>query len=353
MTSISAAIFTSIDYTASNFSFSMAKLLTDDFKILFSSIAALYVVISLTFIMIGHGNGKEVILSIILIALISSALNSNNFYKNSIQTITQTPLKVSGFIIDTAFQNEILIESNEPSQFKMFYALDKMFVRMFDVCNQLTPEISIFNIGLDLIFMFIVLIVIFSLYAVMHVSYLCLIVISTICIHALIAIGGPIIFLSAFKCTRSVFYGWIKAIMSYGLITIFATIMLSFSIKGVHASIGKLELLDNGAEFGEYAISFLHAALWIAIAIVTILKSPDLAAALTGTYPGSTVNITSGLAKTAGLAAGAYMGGAKLAASKVLVPSMTAGIGKAASAGFPGATRAYSALKGINGPATR
>jgi type IV secretory pathway VirB6-like protein len=137
-------------------------------------------------------------------------------------------------------------------------------------------------------------------------SYLVLIIIAKVMIYILFCVGPIFIFCFCFKGSRGYFKSWATALLNYGLIIIFASLIVGLMANTIDLAV--TQLLSYGDQFDFFGL-FFKAEYWklffmCLLGIGLLLKVPDIAASLSGGQAGSTAGITGALSAVGGAATG-------------------------------------------------
>lgn len=244
------------------------------FKPLAVVILTIYIIIVSWILLTGRSEkGKELFITVLLTTFISGIVFSYGVYKSWIMdTILFQSFKIQGFFLT--------MDGSLPSHF--FSGVDKTFELFYGQMGKIWEGTSILSSdGTLTMFVIIVLSVIFGA---LYMVYAVLVIFSTFAIFVFFVIGGIPLFLAIIPKTRFIFYAWLRAILNYALIPIFAAIVMAISIKFLNASIEDLMKLDIRKN-GVLNLAVGNAMFIGVLAIFFHLKAPEFAAALTGGQP--------------------------------------------------------------------
>ena len=244
------------------------------FKPLAIIILTIYIMIVGWIILSGKSEkGKELFITVLLSTFITGIVFSYGIYKSWIMdTILLQSFKIQGFFLT--------MDGSLPSQ--VFTGVDKTFELFYGQIGKLWEGTSIFSSdGTLTMFVLIVLSVIFGT---LYLVFAVLVIFSTFAIFVFFVIGGIPLFLAIIPKTRFIFYAWLRAILNYALIPIFASIVMAISIKFLNAAIEDLINLDIRKN-GVLNLAVANAMFIGILSIFFHLKAPEFAAALTGGQP--------------------------------------------------------------------
>ncbi|MDG4475600.1 type IV secretion system protein [Thiovibrio frasassiensis] len=281
---------------------------------------------------------KQTIVSILLVVFIHSFVLESNVYSSWF-----TP-HITGFFMGLAdfFATKALAAggmNHATDSFSVFNALDEMISRLNGATNAI--ESSVGMLDFLKVKMWFAVITLTVIYAFLYGAFMAIIVIGYFSLNILYLVGGICIFFAAFSQTRFVFYSWLRGVFNYGLLIVFASIVMSICIFGLNESLARL--IASAQETREiFTRDYFFAIFWALVSIALILKAPDFAAMFSGGQAGSTAGIAAGMGLVAGAMGQGMKGGIRPAGKFV---------GNLADRGLSslpgGAGRAYSRLKGI------
>lgn len=131
-------------------------------------------------------------------------------------------------------------------------------------------------------------------------------------IYLMNVFGAICLFFVCFGSTRHIFWAWLRTMCNYGLVIVFASLVMGVCLKIMGPQLDKLVVMDyggvhpllNGPTYTCVAINVLSWCL--------LLRAPDFAAALSGGSAGN----TAGIAGVVSMAAGAAYSGAQWVVAK-------------------------------------
>ena len=262
----------------------------DHFGIFIRAFVILYLVIAGIGIMTGYFRQatREVLISAVLVTSLHAFIMESNVYSAWIIK----PFVGSFYDLGTFF-----VAKAGDFNFKLtglFSSLDLMLDMLVQTINKLEPTGNILtNAWLHMKAAFAIGIL-FAVFGFLYGAYMAILIIGFFSMYILFVIGGICLFFAAFKQTRFIAWSWFKGIMNYGLLIVFSSIVLSICLFTLNNALGELVESANLSK-DVFTFEYFKAVFWAIITIVMILKTPDLAAILTGTYPGSTSGIAAGL----------------------------------------------------------
>lgn len=281
---------------------------------------------------------KQMIVSLFLVFFLHSFVLESDMYSSWL-----TP-HITGFFMGLAdfFAVKALTAGgmgHAADSFSVFSALDEMISRLNGATNAI--ESSVGMLDFLKVKMWFAVITLTLVYAFMYGAFMAIIVIGYFSLNILYLVGGICIFFAAFNQTRFIFYSWLRGVFNYGLLIVFASIILAICIFGLNESLARLiATAQNTREI--FTREYFFAVFWALVSIALILKAPDFASMLSGGSAGSTTGIAAGMGLvTSSIAKGVKMG---------IGPAGKMG-GALADRGLSnmpgGAGRAYSRMKGI------
>jgi hypothetical protein len=287
---------------------------------------------------------REVITSMVILCILwASMFDSQIYYSWLIKPYIALVMDFGSFFLSHA-QGD-LFPSN--GLFGIFSQIDVMFAKLIVTVVDLTPDVGFMSdLAIVLQAGFAVLIITL-VYSTMYFAFIVLLAMGFFSIFILSVVGGPCMFFGAFKQTRFVFYAWVRAMLNYGLLVIFVSMIMAMCIYGMNVAIDSLAATD--VVDGILTLEFAATLCWGALTVGMLLKAPDFAAAISGGSAGSTSGIAGGIAAVGGamVAGGVAMGQSKMSkAGGQLGKDAASGMVNRISGGRVG--RAFSDRKGVD-----
>lgn len=139
-------------------------------------------------------------------------------------------------------------------------------------------------------------------YLMVMVTFLLICIMSWFAVYLMMVFGNVCLFFAIFSTTRHIFWAWLRAVCNYGMVIIFASLIMGVCLTVMLPQLEILSTLDygnvhpllNGPTYTCLAINVLSWCM--------LLRAPDLAAALTGGSAGNTAGIAGVVSMTAGAA---------------------------------------------------
>lgn len=190
-------------------------------------------------------------------------------------------------------------------------------------------------------------------YLMVMVTFLLICIMSWFAVYLMMVFGNVCLFFAIFSTTRHIFWAWLRAVCNYGMVIVFASLIMGVCLTVMLPQLDILIALDygnvhpllNGPTYTCLAINVLSWCM--------LLRAPDLAAALTGGSAGNTAGIAGVVSMTAGAAYGGmkYLGLSAAPQAANNIASWTSGSAGSAGGGNLGslARRAGGAF----GPSAR
>lgn len=271
-------------------------------------IAALYIAITAIRMIRGDVEHiKEALTTMFLLAVISNIIfNTASWTSWVVEPILQTITGTSNFLVSKATGG-----ATGDIQASMFDATDKIMsaVTQMGKSSSIWDTLKNFDIKFaSFVAQIAVSVAIFTI----TVTYLLILLLNWFKIYILLGIGGVWMFFAAFKSTRHIFWAWLRAVANYGLVVVFASLVMGvcIGIIGEQASAFATQNFDTvDPLFNQEFIALIIACV---ITWCFLLQAPDLAAALSGGSAGN----TAGIAGVVSMGAGALYGGAKWVAGR-------------------------------------
>lgn len=338
------ATFFSLIGSISSWSQILYTHLMEDFHFLAMAIVILYISISGILIMLGKfKDPKEVLLSILMIVFIYNlARNPDTYGEWVVNPIVSTTNSIASYVA-TSGDGEGIIS--------LFYKLESVVNKMANFAEMKRPDGNILTDTWLYIQSIAAILPLTAMFFATAVMFLALIVLSYFCLFMLATAGGICLFFASFQKTRHIASAWLKAVINHSLTIVFTSAALSISLFGLEESLDILA--QAGPDTGVFSAQWLMTLVWCAISIILLLKSPDLAASLSGGMAGSTSWIVAATSAGAGYVYSNALKGSVLGRDSQ--GNLSLAHGRAAQAGKLGISgakhihRAYSATKGIGG----
>lgn len=351
--SITAEVFHNLLFNLNTYSSGIIPALMQSFGWFIRAFFVLYLVIVGLGVMYGkfQDAAREIIVSMILLVIIWAAMfepymsgPGNTFYfKWLIQPYVKLVMDLGGLFLSEA-QGDWF---SSGGLMGIFSSIDIMLGKLINAAVSMSPNVGwlsdkaiIFQSGLAILLLTVI-------YSAMYFAFLVLMAMGFFSIYILAVVGGPCIFFAAFKQTRFVFYAWVRAMLNYGLLVVFVSIIMAMCIFGMNTAI--TALAATGGVLGVFTLDFAATLCWGALTVGMLLKAPDFAAAISGGSAGSTTGIAGGItmvgaAMTAGGAA-LYQSNMTKAGGQFGKDAMS-GMANKVSGGRVG--RAFSDRMGVN-----
>jgi type IV secretory pathway VirB6-like protein len=281
---------------------------------------------------------KQMTISIGLVILLHAIIMESNAYSKVITpTITGFFMNLSDFFAVKALTAGGM--GGADNSFGIFKALDEMIGRLNGATNAIEATAGMLDILK--VKMWFAIITLTVIYAFLYGAFMATLVMGFFSLHILYLVGGICIFFAAFNQTRFIFYSWVRGIFNYGLLIVFASIVLSICIFGLNESL--LDIINSAQKTREiFTREYFFAVFWALVSVALILKVPDFASLLSGGSAGSTAGIAAGM----GLVTGAIAKGVKTGMKPT--GKFAGNLADRGLSSMPGgAGRAYSTLKGI------
>jgi type IV secretory pathway VirB6-like protein len=318
MNTPSAAVYITLTNSLSRFFLEFYGALMDSFSSFFHAVFILYFIYVGYRYAINRTEGRdvwEVFQSCILVSIAFVAVfHTNLYYEYVVRPIFSLLTDMLGFVLGIIEKVKILLPKPEgdaqffkdiTSMTQLFTGLDLMFMDFIKTCGELMPSgWGYLNPGW-LLNLLAILILIFA-YAAMYLCFTFMFMMSYFMMWLLFYVGGIAIMLGCFKGTRGIFYGWLKMLFNYALVSIFTAMVVAICYSGISRSVFAMSRYDTTTV--SFTADFLGLLVWCFICLAMTLKTPDLAAGLTSTVAGGTAGIAGAISGAGGMAAAGSVG---------------------------------------------
>jgi len=313
--------------------------LMDSFDVFAYAFVLLYIVVVGILLMKGtFGKEKsiEFAASMIILVILGPLMTTGGFFKWFVQPVIGSVMDIAGFFVN-AVHSDLPGGSGLSA---LFAGMDEMSFKLFDILFKIEPDGNFLTNAWKYLRMGSLVLLLLIIYSAAYVTFLALMIMGFFSMYVLFIVGGVCIFFAAFKQTRFIFFAWLKGIINYALLVIFASIIMSICYFGLADTVESL--IDLNTVNIVFTKQYWACVCWSLLTIAMLLKAPDFASQLSGGMAGSTSGIAGGLAVVGG-------GGAAVAGKAA--QSGSAYIGKGAAAAAPAAVsgmqRAYSQIIGL------
>lgn len=314
----------------------LGSALTEQFQDLARIIVTLYLAITAILTLRGSGGPvKEAATTVFLVFLVSSIVFGGNFQTWVSDPIIGTINSLGDFMVNKASGGQAgdIIQA-------LAGGMDKIMA----ACVQLDRVDS--WLPTKLLAALIAQIALSAAYLMVMVTFLLICIMTWAGIYLMNVFGAVCLFFVCFRPTRHIFWAWLRAMCNYGMVIVFASLIMAVCLKVMGPKLEVLSTIDYGKVH-----PLLNAPTYTCIAInvlswCLLLRAPDLAAALTGGSAGNTAGIAGVVSMTAGAAyAGMkYMGLSATPQAAGNLASWATG-----SAGSPGGGRLGSLARRAGG----
>ena len=147
-----------------------------------------------------------------------------------------------------------------------------------------------------------------ALFAAVYFTYLGLMLISMLTLVILFTVGPLFLFFLCFKETRFIGWAWVKGVANYSMLGIIGSIAIALTIAMIQDSAASIRGMDPA--IGLMNADVGAALLTAALSLYLLLKSPDIAALLTGGVAGNTALLSGALGAAGAKATTMMKGGA-------------------------------------------
>ena len=292
-----------------------------------------FVLMAIGFVKASFGeHTKELAFSALLLVFLHTFVMETSAFKEWIMSpFLNLVFNLSSFFLRSGPGND--------SVGQLFSRLDATFVLMKNTLDQLWPNSSFLMDAPNYIKATFALGLMTLTFGAAYIAYLMLLIVSVFGMYVLFIVGGICIFFGAFKKTRFITWAWCRALANYGLLMIFASIVMGICINGLESSMTQLAA-NSDPSLGYFTREIGYVVAWSLLTVGLLLKSADFAAALSGGMAGSTSMVTGGLA----MAGGAIFSGAQMITQNQYT---RAAAGRFASSVMNAGPYAYSKMLGI------
>ena len=228
----------------------------------------------------------------------------------------------------------------------IFSPVEAAFGDIFAAIDHITSQASKWDIALK-IKVFFVTALLGLVFGALYALFTVLIIMAVFALHVLIVLAPIFGVFAAIKPTRSYFFAWFKAMITYALIPVFTAIVMAITLGFLKAAVGDIADIDV-VEQGIFNISVAGALLIGVMSITLHLKAPEFASAITGGQ-------VSGVGGFFGTVASVGFGAAQISrhtglTSLVSNSARGAGnqMGKLGQTGWEGVVNGYSKMRGFD-----
>lgn len=249
-----------------------------------------------------HRFKPDMLWSVVLIPCLWSLLSYDNLYlEYCCYPFLDLAEGASSFLIGfTGAENVTDIYS-------LFRALDSIFSKLWTTVMSLSPSGGILSDTIHLFKVELALTIITIAYLLVYICFFVTLCTSIFSMYALFMLGGPFVFLAAFRKTRHLTMNWIRALFTFALTIIFSCLVMAICLHGFELTISVFTATKLGDEI--FSLQYISVVVMAALAFILVLKTPSLAAALTGGQADNSSMLSSTLSMAGGVAvAGAAKG---------------------------------------------
>lgn len=303
MESAGFALFTAVTDIATRYAASMSKGFMEEFGGIERSLVTLYVVLVGYQVMKGAfaEKTKEWLASVIYLVIFQvTAMESAAYFEWVVVPIQETALDIAAWVANKAQTGH-----GGSGIAGLFYALDTVMSKVLMAIENLEPQGNPLTNAWIYMTVGVASFILFLIYSMVYVAFFGLLLIGILSMDLLFIVGPVFLFFLCWKETRFIGWAWVRAVVNYALLVVFAGIAIGLTIYMLGVVADRIAGLD--ASDGVFNRYFAAALLTGAMSLYLLLKTPDYAAALSGGSAGSTTMLTAGLA----MAGGALASGAK------------------------------------------
>lgn len=251
-------------------------------------------------------------------------------------------------IRDTIFSLMALVMGESTFTVKTLYGpVDGAFSQIFSAIDTVTNKAETgWNLGLK-IKVFFVTGLLGLVFGALYALFTVLIIMAIFAFHVLIVLAPIFGVFAAIKPTRSYFFAWFKALITYALIPVFTAIVMGITLVFLKAAVTDISNIDV-IEQGIFTMAIAGALLIGVMSITLHLKAPEFASAITGGQ-------VSGVGGFFGTVASVGFGAAQISRHTGLTNMVSnsargAGnqMGKMGRTGWEGVVNGYSKMRGFD-----
>lgn len=328
---VSAAIFNSLILMNSQYIEAVYADLMNSFGLFFRAFFVLYTVFT------GYKwykanssfSAYDLIISYIIVASVySCVLEMSWFYDVVIETTLNLTLDLSSFFISAT--NNLPLGEDISNVHELFKHLDATVLNFFNALENMAPKGVWLTNAWRYVCFVVAMLPLFMTFLAMYVAFFAIFGMAFFSMFIFFIVGGICMLFAAFPETRHIFYTWLRGLLNYMLLAVFAAVIMGICGKGIGDAVAVFTAQSEAAPVF-VSDAYLKILVWCAFCLAMILKAPDFAAHLTGSMAGSTTGIAGGMSASA-----SALGGGLWTASKMT------GIGAAKGAwdvGKKGASR--------------
>jgi len=318
MNTPSAAVYITLTNSLSRFFLEFYGSLMDSFGTFFHAAFVLYFVYVGYRYVLGRVEGHdvtEVLQTCLLVTMaFTFVFHTSLYYEYVVRPAFSMLTDALSFILGTIEKaTSVLPQSQGDAQYfkditsmtQLFTGLDLMFMDFIKTCGGLMPSGWGYLHPGWLLNLLAILILILA-YAAMFCCFIFMFIMSYFMMWLLFYVGGIVILLGCIKGTRGIFYGWLKMLFNYALISVFTAMVVAICYSGISRAVFAMTHYDSTTV--SFTADFLGLFVWCLICLAMTLKTADLASGLTNTVAGSTAGIAGAISGAGGMAAAAGVG---------------------------------------------
>lgn len=343
---ISAAIFSNLIVMNTKYVQNIYGNLMESFGLFFRAFVTLYTVY------VGYrfykAESKASVYDLLISYLIAAGIYAvvfewTWFYDVIIETSVNLTLDLASFVISSATSLDGAINYNNVHE--VFKSLDQTVIDFYTAIQSLSPKGNFITNAWRYVCFGLAMIPLFMAFLAMYAAFFVIFGVAFFSMFIFYVMGGICLLFAAFHETRHIFFTWVRGLLNYMLLAVFAAVIMGICGKGINDSVA---IFATQSETASVIVSeaYLKVLIWCAFCLAMILKAPDFAAHMTGTMAGSTSGIAGALSAGTSALGGGILAGGKLAGLGAASGAWSAGKWGAGKLGGMGGN-ALQALKNM------
>lgn len=217
---------------------------------------------------------------------------------------------IAGPILGTVqgTSNFLLAQAGGASGGNVYASLSQALDQIMTVSTKINASTSAWDI-VGQIEGLIAQIVLAAAFIAVIVTFMLINIMSWFAIYIMMVFGGICLYFAAYDATRHIFWAWLRAVCNYGLVIVFASLIMGICQNMITTQVAALSSQDYGTLDPIFNNEFITTVAACVLTWCMLLRAPDFAAALSGGSAGN----TAGIAGVVSMTTGAIYGGARYA----------------------------------------
>ncbi|MBI9109525.1 MAG: type IV secretion system protein [Spirochaetales bacterium] len=317
---IAAEIYGSLNFSLARFFLEMHNDLMSSFSLLLRAGLVLYFVYKGYKYMLDESEGKDILevakTCLLVTFMYYSVFESGIYYNTIVRPSFDFLTELLSYILSVISKAKTLLPpvDGEVQYFaditnmtQLFEGLDMMFLDFITTCGGLVPSAwTMLTPGWILTILGILALIL--AYGAMYCIFVFMFIMSYFMMWLLFMVGGIVCILGCFKGTRGIFFGWVKMLCNFSLISIFTAMVVAICYSGISRAVFAMSHYESTTV--KFTGDFLGLFVWCFICAAITLKAPELASGLTNAMSAGTGGVANALSSGgSATASGASAGG--------------------------------------------